>query len=183
MSNVKTSAKGWPLLEPASLIADIPDYTKMLADKLDKGDADVAAAVNAATQAKDAAATAKSASDDLKGKIGALETLSSDTGWVKVNLQPKNGWQTYGDGLKYRKVGKMCQIELPIYRSGGVPTTMSTVYDNLPEEIASISPMTALGNASDATMLCLLNGRTIQVARLAGNAQSWFGTYFCYLVA
>ena len=48
MSTVKQTPKGWPLLEDASYIADIPEYTARLADKLDKGDANVAAAINAA---------------------------------------------------------------------------------------------------------------------------------------
>lgn len=183
MSNVKTSAKGWPLLEPASLIADIPEYTERLADKLDKGDADVAAAVNAATQAKDAAAIAKSASNDLKGKMGAIETLDRDTGWIKPPQSPINGFETYGDGLRYRLVGKICQIELPIYRNEGIPKQMLKVFDNLPEEIASLGPVSAIGNTTDATMIGLLNGRSISVGCAAGSAGAWFGLYFVYPVA
>ena len=183
MSTVKQTPKGWPLLEDASYIADIPEYTERLADKLDNGDADVAAAINAANQAKDAAGIAKRASDDLKGKIGALETLGRDTGWIKPPLSPINGFETYGDGLRYRLVGKICQIELPIYRNAGVPNEQLAVFKNLPEEIASLGPVTVIGNTTDATMIGLLNGQTISVGRVAGSGGAWFGLYFVYPVA
>lgn len=183
MSSVETTPKGWPLLKDSSYIADIPEYTERLADKLDKGDADVAAAINAANQAKDAAAIAKSASNDLKGKIGTIETLGRDTGWIKPSLSPINGFGTYGDGLRYRLVGKICQIELPIYRNAGVPTEPLAVFENLPEEIASLGPVTAIGNTTGATMIGLINGRTISVGRAAGSASAWFGLYFVYPVA
>lgn len=183
MSTVKQTPKGWPLLEDASYIADIPEYTERLADKLDKGDADVAAAINAANQAKDAAAIAKSASNDLKGKIGTIETLGKDTGWVKVPLKPINGFSTYGDGLRYRRIGNLCQIELPIYRNAGVPTEPLAVFENLPEEIASLGPVTAIGNTTEATMIGLINVRKISVGRATGSASAWFGLYFVYPVA
>lgn len=184
MSSVETTPKGWPLLKDSSYIADIPEYTERLADKLDKGDADVAAAINAANQAKDAAAIAKSASNDLKGKMGTIETLGRDTGWVKVPLKPLNGFSTYGDGLRYRLVGKICQVELPVYRDSGIPTSGLAVFDNLPEEMASLGPVSAIGNTDAAAMVVgLINGRKLSVNLASGSSGAWVGLYFVYPVA
>lgn len=183
MSTVKQTPKGWPVLEDASYIADIPEYTERLADKLDKGDADVAAAINAANQAKDAAAIAKSASDDLKGKIGAIETLDRDTGWVNLKLSPKNGFSIYGNGARYRLVGKICQLEIPVYKSAGIPTEASVIFDDLPDEIASIGPVTTLGYSTSAAILGLLIGRTVKVGLISGSGQAWPNLYFVYPVA
>ncbi|MDK7733251.1 hypothetical protein QP568_02930 [Propionimicrobium lymphophilum] len=183
MSTVKTSPNGWPLLEDSSLIADIPDYTARLANKLDKGDADVAAAINAADQAKEASVIAKSASDDLKGKIGTIETLGRDTGWVKLQLSPKNGFTLYGNGARYRLVGKMCQLEVPVYRSAGIPNEPLAIFDDLPEEIASMGPTTTLGNSTSAAILGLLIERIVKVGRISGSDAAWPVLYFTYLVA
>lgn len=78
MSSVETSPNGWPLLKDASYIADIPEYTERLATKLDSGDADVAAAVNAAKEAKEAAATAMG----LSSQIASIDALYQAAGLV-----------------------------------------------------------------------------------------------------
>lgn len=50
------TAAGWPYIEPSNWLYKTPEYTELLAAKLDAGDADVAAAINAANEAQAAAA-------------------------------------------------------------------------------------------------------------------------------
>ena len=47
-STFPRTAGGWPYLDDNNFVHMIDDYSKDLADKLDNGDADVAAAINAA---------------------------------------------------------------------------------------------------------------------------------------
>lgn len=127
-------------------------------------------------------ARAADVNENFQELADAINSLKEDTGWVTPGLKPINNWKTYGNGFRYRKIGKVCQIEAPIYCSGGMPNGASVVFNDLPEDIVPAGPITALGNASDATLLCLLSGRTLSVNRMAGNAASWFGVYMCYLV-
>lgn len=46
--SVPLTSKGWPYIDPELYFRAFPAYTQQLATKLDKADADVAAAVNAA---------------------------------------------------------------------------------------------------------------------------------------
>lgn len=126
-------------------------------------------------------ARAADVNENFQELADAINSLKEDTGWVRPNIKPINNFQTFGNGLEYRRVGKMCQLQVPIYRTGGIGTSPTVAFNDLPEDIASSGPITAIGNASDATMLGLINGRTISLTRLAGNAGSWFGLYFCYL--
>lgn len=55
-STIPRTPNGWPLLDQDNFIRATPEYTRQLAEKLDNGEADVAAAINAARQAQAAAA-------------------------------------------------------------------------------------------------------------------------------
>ena len=55
-ATIPRTPNGWPLLDQDNFIRATPEYTRQLAEKLDNGDADVAAAVNAARLAQEAAA-------------------------------------------------------------------------------------------------------------------------------
>ncbi|WP_277035287.1 hypothetical protein [Propionimicrobium lymphophilum] len=98
MSSVETTPKGWPLLKDSSYIADIPEYTERLASKLDKGDADVAAAINAASQADSAAAKALTSASNVTqmlSTLGDLADLRIAAGLTKIEFgQDKYFWLT-----------------------------------------------------------------------------------------
>lgn len=55
-ATIPRTPNGWPLLDQDNFIRATPEYTRQLAEKLDAGEADVAAAINAATRAQAAAA-------------------------------------------------------------------------------------------------------------------------------
>lgn len=77
--SVPTTSKGWPYIDPELYFRAFPAYTQQLATKLDNADADVAAAINAATRAETAAATAVAAA----GRF--------DAGWVSVPVSAGTG--------------------------------------------------------------------------------------------
>lgn len=67
---IPTTPAGWPYLDQDNYLDLTPEYTEQLADKLQNSDADVAAAINAATRAENAAATAVAAAARMAaGKV------------------------------------------------------------------------------------------------------------------
>ncbi len=55
--NIPTTSLGWPYLTQDTYVDRTPEYSRRLADKLEKGEADLPAAINAATRAEKAAAS------------------------------------------------------------------------------------------------------------------------------
>lgn len=129
MSTVKTSPNGWPLLEDSSLIADIPEYTSQLAKKLDAGDADVAAAINAAQTAESAISEIEKTRRKLEqfkeiyGTAVTVDKFNSRNGnYVKLSPLTRNGldWTTEaGGGFKITTAG-LYIITGQVYISGQV---------------------------------------------------------------
>jgi|GEM_PF-4562979 len=70
------TSNGWPLVTPDDYIRVIPTALAELAAKLDNSDADVAAAINAATQAQTAAST-------VIGQ-GTIVTARGSSDWTAV---------------------------------------------------------------------------------------------------
>ena len=72
---IPVSPKGWPYLAGGNLVDEIPEYTAALTAKLDGGDADAAAIINAAGEAKTARDQAVAAAQQ-PGEVAALNIAS-----------------------------------------------------------------------------------------------------------
>lgn len=93
MSTVKQTPKGWPFLEDASYIADTPEYTRELAGKLERGDSDKAAIINAAEEAKRAAREAEDAANktDYEAILAAMGLVATSTTPLYAGTKPPVG--------------------------------------------------------------------------------------------
>ena len=80
------TAGGWPYLDDNNYVHMIDNYSKDLADKLDNGDADVAAAINAAARAEAAAATAVAAAARMSAGSVPISITSAAGGTVSVTF-------------------------------------------------------------------------------------------------
>ena len=85
-STLPRTAGGWPYLDDNNYVHMIDNYSKDLADKLDNGDADVAAAINAAARAEAAAATAVAAAARMSAGSVPISITSAAGGTVSVTF-------------------------------------------------------------------------------------------------
>ena len=84
--SVPITSKGWPYIDPELYFRAFPAYTQQLATKLDNADADVAAAINAASTAQAAAATAIAAAARMSAGSAAISITSAAGGTVSVTF-------------------------------------------------------------------------------------------------
>lgn len=93
--NPYRTPSGWPYLKPDNLISSVTDYSRELANKLENSDAAVAEAINAATQAQDAASRADSTAAGVDNRIDArLAGLPHATAAGQVSLTAADGSQS-----------------------------------------------------------------------------------------
>ena len=84
--SVPITSKGWPYIDPELYFRAFPAYTQQLATKLDNADADVAAAINAASTAQAAADTAIAAAARMSAGSAAISITSAAGGTVSVTF-------------------------------------------------------------------------------------------------
>ena len=84
--SVPITSKGWPYIDPELYFRAFPAYTQQLATKLDNADADVAAAINAASTAQAAAGTAIAAAARMSAGSAAISITSAASGTVSVTF-------------------------------------------------------------------------------------------------
>ena len=84
--SVPLTSKGWPYIDPELYFRAFPAYTQQLATKLDNGDADAAAAINAAARAEAAAATAVAAAARMSAGSVPISITSAAGGTVSVTF-------------------------------------------------------------------------------------------------
>ena len=84
--SVPLTSKGWPYIDPELYFRAFPAYTQQLATKLDNADADVAAAINAASTAQAAADTAIAAAARMSAGSAAISITSAAGGTVSVTF-------------------------------------------------------------------------------------------------
>ena len=82
--SVPITSKGWPYIDPELYFRAFPAYTQQLATKLDN--ADVAAAINAASTAQAAADTAIAAAARMSAGSAAISITSAAGGTVSVTF-------------------------------------------------------------------------------------------------
>ncbi len=109
---------GWPYLTEGHYMDLIDDYTAALADKLENSDADVAAAINASTQASAAAAQAEAAAAQAAAAT-APGPWRDDVAWL-------NGWQTYTGSYLFRWRQTPIGVQLSGLITGG--TTNAAIF-------------------------------------------------------
>lgn len=137
---ITTTSKGWPLLDSKNFIDVTPEYTKQLANKLENGDARVAEAINAARDAREAAATlpaamaAGSFQGTFKGGIAAND--------FQIPL-PSGRFQTT-PVIAITVVGtnsQLVNIEAHVYSASRDSFTVRANGVNVPQHI-TINPLT-----------------------------------------
>lgn len=82
---------GWPYLDPDNYLRVLPAYTEELADKLNNADADVAAAINAATDAQAAATDAQAAADSVTAQAAQITTNATDIDALEADVADLEG--------------------------------------------------------------------------------------------
>ena len=116
---IPTTPAGWPYLDQDNYLDVTPAYTEQLATKLDNADADVAAAINAATQAQQALTTIDAKIAAQLGSYGPHEpmvTLAPSGQWYSVNAWPvvltREGKTVYMEGLRSITAGHTPQATI-----------------------------------------------------------------------
>ena len=110
---------GWPTLTLTDPVHAAVAYSAILASKLENSDADVAAAINAATQAQQALATINAKIAAQLGSYGPHEpmvTLAPSGQWYSVNGRPvvltREGKTVYMEGLRSITAGHTPQATI-----------------------------------------------------------------------
>lgn len=110
---------GWPTLTLTDPVHAAVEYSAILASKLENSDADVAAAINAATQAQQALATIDAKIAAQLGSYGPHEpmvTLAPSGQWYSVNGWPvvltREGKTVYMEGRRSITAGHTPQATI-----------------------------------------------------------------------